>query len=261
MARGRAAPVTLYPILYFDNRTFGSIDARAQVIAGPREGDVAVTYPPRRITREEVAEDEVQFYDNVIGRYERTHADVDDTLAAGAKDANLAYWQRLMHSPEWGFHISQMGSIARSRGERGDSYSHVDREFVDQVLAVELGTNVVMGTHIPDGVALGVRIEAIEALRAGRDEDLTPEERQLAEFIRAVISGNVTAELWNGIEARMGERGVFDYTIFVLFLQFTMRFCQALGMPQMSNETVETMLQEIRDGTRKLPTDLAARFS
>jgi hypothetical protein len=59
----------------------------------------------------------------------------------------------------------------------------------------------------------------------------------------------------------MGTRGVLDYTIFVLFLQFTMRFCQSLGLSGPSNDEVEKMLAEFRDGTRKLPDDIELRFS
>jgi hypothetical protein len=63
--------------------------------------------------------------------------------------------------------LNRLGAIARSRGESGQTSSRADRELVDQVLCADWQTTAVRRTHIPDAVAVGVRIEAM--LRGIRD--------------------------------------------------------------------------------------------
>jgi hypothetical protein len=204
-----------------------------------------MTWPPRQPGPDEIEDDERASYEVVIERARR--------MGIGDPGADAGYYGRLMLSPRMGNQLSEMGRIVRSRGERGDTYSHADREFVDQVLSVDFGTNVVQLMHLPDALATGVRLEAIEALQAGRTEDLTEDEAQLADFIRRVVDGRVDAGAWEAMEARMGERGVLEYTIFILFLQLTMRLMQAVGMPDPPRSEIEAMIEGFRAGTRATP--------
>jgi hypothetical protein len=220
-----------------------------------------MSYPPPVVQRDEVDPGELEFYDKVMNRYHRTHADAAETLGAQTMQSGGEYWGRLMNSPELGAHISQFGSLVRSRGERPDSYSHADRELVDQVLAVELDSNIVLSTHLPDALAVGVPLELVEAVRAGRDEDLAPKDLLRVQFIRMVVRGEVKPDLWNALVEEMGTRGTVDYAIFILFLQFTMRLIKALGLPDQSNAEIEQMIKEFKDGNRKVPEDSGLRFS
>jgi hypothetical protein len=204
-----------------------------------------MTWPPRQPRRDEIEEDERASYEVVIERARR--------MGIGDPEADAGYYGRLMLSPAMGNQLSEMGRIVRSRGDRGDTYSHADREFVDQVLSVDFGTNVVQLMHLPDALATGVRLEAIEALQAGRTEDLSEDEAQLADFIRRVVAGRVDAGAWEAMEARMGERGVLEYTIFILFLQLTMRLMQAVGMPDPPSSEIEAMIDAFRSGARERP--------
>jgi hypothetical protein len=183
-------------------------------------------------------------YDSVVQRAQR----MGHTLATG-----YGYYGRLLWSPVLSNLLSELGRTVRSLGDRKDSYTHADREFVDQVLAVDLQTNVVQKRHVPDALATGVRLEAIEALREGREEDLTTGERELADFIRCVIGGKMSAKSWNSIESRMGERGAVDYTIFILYLQLTMRLHQAVGAPEFPEAELVKMLAEFKAGARPIP--------
>ena len=61
-----------------------------------------------------------------------------------------------------------------------------------------------MGLHVPDAVAAGVRLEAIEAIRYGHEEDLTEDEQLLARYIRQLVSGTVDDETFAAMSARMG---------------------------------------------------------
>ena len=82
-------------------------------------------------------------------------------------------WGRCLNSPLFMDLISELGVVARTRGEHPDSYSHAEREWADMVLSEELQAWGVYYAHIWDAVAVGVRPQAIQALRQGRDEDLT----------------------------------------------------------------------------------------
>lgn len=168
-----------------------------------------------------------------------------------AKDGH--YYGRLLSSPVLSQMLSKLGQTVRSLGDRGDSYTHADREFVDQVLAVDLNTNVVQKRHLPDALSTGVRLEAIEALRGKREEDLKAGETELADFIRRVINGEMNAAVWEKMEARMGKRGLVDYTIFILFLQLTMRLHQAVGMPELPETELQKMIAEFKSGARVVP--------
>lgn len=204
--------------------------------------------PPVAPDRDSLPPGELDDYDMVIDRN------------AGKLWGELPpYHAALLNSPPFGAALNRLGRVARMAAERPGTYSHADREFVDQVLSAHWGTNVVLGMHIPDALAVGVRPEAIDALRARREEDLTEDEALLAGFIRQVVDGAVTDELYGRIEERLGGHGVVEYTIFIAFLQMTIRLFQAFGIPAPTSGEIDTMLREFADGTRELP-EPEARF-
>lgn len=209
-------------------------------------------WPPRQPPREEIDPGELDAYETVVERRRRFAPDVDPERDGG-------YYGRLLLSPPLAAGLSELGRFVRERGEHGDTYTHAERELVDQVLSVDLGTNVVQRLHVPDAITAGVRPEAIAALRAGREEDLTDDERRLVRFIRAVVAGTVDEELWTDMEARMGERGVLEYAVFVLYLQLTMRLQQAVGMPEAPDAEIDALLADLAAGARPLP-DFRARL-
>jgi hypothetical protein len=213
--------------------------------------------PPAQPKRDEIAGDELEAYEAVTARFRRARADRPDEVRF-ADDAG-PYFGSLLNSPPLAQVLSQFGSIVRRAGERPDTYSHSDREFVDQVLSSDWHTGVIQFTHIPDGLAAGVRMEAIEALRGGREGELTDDERLLARYIRAVCNGEVTDELYDEIEERLGKRGAVEYTIFIAFLQMTIRLHQAFGAPELSDDEVEAILAEFKSGQRELP-DISVRL-
>jgi hypothetical protein len=218
------------------------------------EEDTQMPRPPQQPQRDEI---ELEAYESVAQRFRAMRTDRPDEVRF-ADDAG-PYFGSLLNSPPLARVLTQFGTIVRRAGERPDTYSHADREFVDQVMSADWRTGVVQRTHIPDGLAAGVRLEAIEALRAGAEDALTDDERFLATYIRGVCTGAVTDELYAQMEERLGRRGTVEYTIFIAFLQMTIRLHQAFGAPELSDEEVVTMLSEFRDGTRELP-DIAVRL-
>lgn len=202
--------------------------------------------------RESIPPEELEDYDRCLQRAVNARA---DRPAEGLPP----YFSALLNSPPLAAGLMDMGRIVRQRGLHEGTYTHAQRELVDQVLATDWKTNVVQLTHVPDGLAVGVRLEAIDALRAGHEEELDDEERLLADHIRRVVGGTVTDESYARIEEHMGRSGALEYTIFIGFLMMTIRLNQALGVPDPPDEEIDRMLEEFRDGTRRLP-DPSVRF-
>ena len=202
--------------------------------------------------RESISADERDDYDRMLERARNARADRPD-------EGLPPYFSALLNSPPLAAGLMGMGRTVRRLGLEDGSYTHAQREWVDQVLSADWKTNVVQLTHIPDGLAVGVRLEAIDALREGREEDLDDEERLLADHIRRVASGTVTDASYAEIEAHMGRRAALEYTIFIGFLMMTIRLNQALGVPDPSEAEIDAMLDDFRSGARALP-DPSVRF-
>ena len=192
--------------------------------------------PPREVQRSEVRRQELEFYDAVVKRSSSPGRRFAQEAAEG--EERYDYYRLMLASPEMSYHLSHMGRLVRSVGLGEGSYSHYDREFADQVLCPLLGTNLVLRTHIPDAVRVGVRIEAIEALQNGRDENLTEDESAAATFVRQIALLEMTDETWERMERRLGERGTIELMIFVGLLGMIIRMQSALGMPAASDEEI-----------------------
>lgn len=197
--------------------------------------------------RETIAPDERDAYD-------RCHA-----RATSLRPEVSPYFGALMNSPPMAAAIMELGRVVRTRSGKPGSYTHVQREWVDQVLAADWSTNVVQRTHIPDGLAAGIRPEAIDALRSGDEARLDADERQQTEYIRAVVAGTVTEQQRNDLERVMGERGLLEYTAFITFLVMTIRLHQALGVPDPSDEEMDELLAGLRSGRIEMP-DITQRL-
>jgi hypothetical protein len=207
-----------------------------------------VSRPPVQPPRDQFAdEDDRDAYDALIGRYAADPA-------IPWQDVSLTpYFGALLTSPPFAAALGRLGTLVRTAGDREGTYSHLDREFVDQVLAPHFKSNVVMKTHIPDALAVGIPIESIDALRGGRDDELSEDEQLLATYIRQVVDGTVSDEAFASMEERLGMRGLVEYTIFVAFLQLIMRLYQAFGLPDPSDSEIDALLEDFRNGTREPP--------
>jgi hypothetical protein len=208
-----------------------------------------VSRTPPQPGRSTFTGDELKAYDEVLDRRRRLMPDL-----AAAEDLDAGpYYGALLNSPRAAAAMNALGSFVRTRGEGSGSFTHAERELVDQVLSWDWDTGVVQRMHIPDGLAVGVRLEAIEALRDGREEDLTDDERQLVDFIREVTTGRVTDESYAGIEARFGRRGAVEYTFLAAFLQMVIRLHQAFAVPEPSRAELDAIIADYREGRRELP--------
>ena len=201
--------------------------------------------PPPQPRRESIDAAEHSAYDAIVTRFrnwfQAGDAPPEEHFEVGT------YFGALLNSPPMCSLASQMGGFFRNVGNAPGSYSHADREFIDQVLADEFKSNVVQHVHIPDAVKAGVRIEAIEALRHRRYDELNEDEALLDRYIRQVVRGTVERETYDLIQQRLGVRGLVEYTGFILWLQWIMRMMQALDTGTISDDQVDTLIAEARE--------------
>jgi len=201
--------------------------------------------PPQQPRREDVPSEELEAYDAVVERVRRRYQ------AGGAADGNVdagGYFGPMLSSPPMCHLVSQMGAFMVTRGEQPHSYSHADREFAEQVLCATWKLNIGLDFHIVDAVGAGVRVEAIEALRAGREEELDDGERLAATYIRQVIGGTVTDESYGAMEERLGTRGLMEYTALIHWLQWTIRMEQWVQFPAPTDARLDELIEGLRGG-------------
>lgn len=213
---------------------------------------------PSMPSPQDIRPEEQAAYDRVVARqmgydYKSFAETMPHPVSSWSRGEIQPYFRALLHTPLIADHISELGVVYRTRGEAGDSYPHADREWVDMVVAQDLDCPFVQYVHLFDAVAVGVRPEAVRALRAGRLEELTPQERELTEYIRAVLGGTVTDDQYRRMEERVGVRGTIELTGFVGHLLMTMRIMQAVGGSEWPQEYVDELIEGLIDGTVKVP--------
>jgi len=171
--------------------------------------------------------------------------------APGDERALDAYHGTLLNSPPFSRPLALGAETVRT----ASGYSAADRVLVNHVLSAELRTNCLLPHFITEGLSVGMRLEAMQALREGRDEDLTEDERSLANYIRASVVGQVSENLWDWLVARNGPRGAIEYTYFVNYLLMTIRNIQAFVGPsaEATDEEVDRVLAEYARGARTPP--------
>jgi hypothetical protein len=194
--------------------------------------------------REDVAETEREEYDRVVERTQRIH---------GLDSIQARYFGALLNAPQLADVLVRFGRLVREGQLRG-MYTDAERELVDMVLAKDFGYNGILDVHIRDAIAVGVRPEAIDAIRKEREGELTDDERQIVDHTRRVTTGTVTDESYAALVERLGRRGALEFTVFVGFLIMTVRLWQALGVPDPSDEEIDQLFRGLVDGTVDVPS-------
>jgi hypothetical protein len=200
---------------------------------------------------------QLDYYDRMCARHlamrEQTYTPGDDVQIG-------QHYGPMMINPEWAWHMHQLGSLARKAGNDPGTYSHADREWVDQVIGYDAKANHVFPTHIDDAISVGVRLEAIVALREGREDELTEDEQLLTRYIREVASGTVDQETWDRMFKRLGHKGLAEYTAFIMLFVMILRMFQAFDLPAPSDEEIARHIQALKDGAVAPDPDFASRF-
>lgn len=210
------------------------------------------SYTPAAPDRRDVAAEDLAAYDRIL---ERTGAmrDKDGFGSVPERGGDNPFVSALLNSPIIGYHYFELGVYYRTRGEIPGSYSHADREWVDMVLMQDIDYWTLMWAHLPDAVAVGVRPEAIKALREQRLDDLTPHEAQLTDVIRRVRDGTMDRASYEGLEELFGTRGAIDYIGFIGHILMTIPWYKAFGSNTRTEADVDELLGQILDGSYELP--------
>ena len=201
---------------------------------------------PIRPDRDAIPEAELGDYD-----YMSTRVGPSKTGWRGHPAAtSRAYLEAWMTTPPIAAAVSRIGGLLATARDQEGGCTPADHEFVDQALSFDLDSFGLLPWHTPRALADGVRAEAIQALRQGREQDLTDDELQLLRFIRQVISGTVTDDSWKEMTARFGRvRGVVEFVASILVVQLHLRMFQALGVPAISGDEFDEMLGDLLNGT------------
>jgi hypothetical protein len=199
--------------------------------------------------RSEVPEEELAIYDKMVtvipGLLE---------LMEGRGRGATAIWGGLLISPRCSEALWNAGGAALKQYNKPNTWTPYLHEWIDLVLSVATGVYVMQEEHTPNAVASGIRIEAVEALCAGRDEDLTNDELEIVTFIRRCIDGDMTDDSWKSMRRRIGsERGVVEYVWFIMDLLIHFRLCQIFDAPGMSEAEHRDLIGSLRAGTYELP--------
>jgi alkylhydroperoxidase family enzyme len=163
------------------------------------------------------------------------------------------YFRALLNSPSFALNRARFSSLIRTAGNRDNSYSHHDRELVDQVLSRLLNSNHVLFMHVGDALSVGVRLEAIEAIRQGNDQGLNSQELLMVRYIREVANGTVMDETFDAVERGLGTRGIVEYTVLITGLMMTILQMQAFRCDEPSDAEVENLIDGFRTGARSVP--------
>lgn len=207
--------------------------------------------PPSTPNREDFSGEDLEYYDKLTNTPMRKNPiplDPDGPL--------IQYTKAVLNTPKITY-LNQMFAYAlRAAASSGKTYSHYDREWTEQVVCWDLDAHASQEVHIIDALYHGVRPEAIKALAEGRDEDLTEDERLLANYTRQVCNGTVTDETYAAIEARNGTRGAVELTLYLGSLLAAQRMLQALpGSKGRSRAEVLEQVNEYVEGKRPIPTE------
>jgi hypothetical protein len=194
--------------------------------------------------RSELSEEDREAYDFAVSRQ------YPDATPGEERQLD-PYHGGLLNSPPY----SRLYELGGQTVRTASGYAPAERVLVDHVLSAEFGTNAFVEGFIAEGLIHGLRMEAMKAVRAHRDDDLTDDERFLVTYIRASVRGQVTDELWDQLVDRNGPRGAIEYTCFINYLLMTIRNIQAIVGPSMerTDEQVDRTFAEYESGARKPP--------
>lgn len=209
---------------------------------------------PTMVPREDIPPGQHAAYDHVLQRIADYSGKTPVSKARDLVDGKpyaQGYFEALTNAPRVheGIRFASL-IIMESQGEPG-SFLPSDHEWIDLILGFDSGYWGLHAGHTPNAIATGVPIESLEAMRDGREHDLSDDERQVIEFTRAVRDGGMTDEIWAAMVDRLGAvRGAIELAFMVCVLIAHHRMMWALGVPAMTDDAWQAMLDDFRSGRR-----------
>ena len=169
--------------------------------------------------RESLDEAERAIFDQIMDRMKRYYYSYPSS--SGTEYRMTPLYQGLLQSPRCAELVAASSDFFQTAEKRG-SYSNRERDFVQVSYTPVLAEMMGKTSHLPivaiaDAVGSGIAPEDIKAILEGRLEDLSPEDRQLVEYIQAVARGCLTQNHFEGLKARMGAKAAIEYTCYITF--------------------------------------------
>jgi len=194
--------------------------------------------------RETLTDEEKSAFDYIIERDKRKFAGTPEVNRLGFDYAPNTLWTGMLQAPLLAELWANMGNIYMTAEGRG-SYTNRDRGLVDMALGLS-------GGQIKAAVHAGVDPRHIQAIRAGRYEELDPADRQIVEYTLAVRDRKVNREMFEALVERMGMRTAVELTLFIPYkmalypLSFGMYLIQGIPMQTIDDDK---LLDELIAGT------------
>jgi len=193
-------------------------------------------------------------FERVTQRSERFFQSFND----GTEYRMTPLFQVLLQSPKLAQIWSSFGDFYQTSEARG-SFTNRDRD-VGLLSLLPLLTNARTGKFPFNGiwvtwaVGTGVAPKDIEAIIEGRVDDISAEDRQLFEFVRATATGGLTKEMFDRLAARWSVKTAVEFISFVTWRIGILRTVQAhWGIQDLLSDNAEgyQVLQEYINGERE----------
>jgi hypothetical protein len=210
---------------------------------------------PSKAEPGDVRPDEVEAYEQAVAHAQRFFENIGSKRPElDGQPYQLRYYEAWSNVPHLFVAFWALGRAVQAEKEKPGSYRMTDHEMIDIILSLDSGHGAFFPGHTATALSAGVRLEALEALAYGREEELTDDERLQVSFIRAVRDLTMTDELWNAMAERLGSvRGAIYFAYFASYLAFTQQMMWAFGAPGMDREAWKQLLQEYREGRDPVP--------
>jgi hypothetical protein len=208
---------------------------------------------PAPADRSQVPEDEREDYERVLNRVamcSEGNPTADARPLVDGRPYAKDFYSVWTHAPRLLALLLEASRALMKHEGQPDHFSHEDHEMIDLVLGFDSGYWAFHAGHTASAISSGIRIEAIEAMAEGREDELTEDERFQVEFIRAVLDGRMTDDLWARALERQGSvRGVVEFAFFAC-RQFMMhRMMWAFGCAAIDRDEWFELLRGYREGT------------
>jgi 4-carboxymuconolactone decarboxylase len=136
------------------------------------------------------------------------HGHVWDQIAS-SRGRVVGPFSVLLHRPELARRTAELGAYIRFESV----LTPADRELAIIALAREMDCQFEWAYHVIEARKVGVREDAITAIRDARSDALTPEEALIVRYVSALFRRHrVDQATFDGVRARLGVEGLVELT-------------------------------------------------
>lgn len=207
--------------------------------------------------RDSMTDEERVAFDYTMERSERFFNSIP--ADRGSEYRLTPLFQGLAQSPLLAELWAHFGDFYQTSEERG-SFNNRERDvgllaLLPKLVISKTGKIPLSPIWVTWAVSSGVSPQDIQAILEERVGDLSPEDRQLFVAVRAVESGGMTGEIFDGLVERWNRKTAIEFISFVTWRIGVLRTVQAhwgiQDLPQ-DNAAGYKVLQEYLDGTREV---------